>query len=257
MDSKLQERLREFIVYKGMPVSAFERRINASNGFVKNIKNGIGPVKQAVIFREFPELNRVWLLTGEGEMLNQPERAAVNNTVTVGRDNNGSIANGTSHCGSVLYSNGAEMFDEEANALARRSNITRLYRPIVPEQLLHQPSVDIFEFILANKERIPYEPNVAQFCEYTFLSPAPNDCMRPEISRGDIMAVKKMPTKKIINGERYMLDTKSRGAIIGFMTDLGTSFLCRALDPNEFADMRIAKAEVSAVYQIVGSIKKF
>lgn len=236
-----------------MPVSAFERRINASNGFVKNIKNSIGPVKQAVIFQEFPELNRVWLLTGEGEMLNRKPEGTTINTVTVGRDNNGSIANG----GSILYESGPTQFDKDSAALARQSNVRRILRPVVPEQILHEPLQDIYEFIVENRDRVLYEPNIPQLCEYTCTSPVTVETMSPEISRGDIIAIKKMPTKKINNGFRYLLDTKYLGAVMGFVTDCGNHYLCRSLNPDRFADMKIPKSEVYRVWAIVGALKKF
>ena len=40
-----------------------------SNGYVRNIKSQIGDEKLSNILSVFPELSKVWLLTGEGEML--------------------------------------------------------------------------------------------------------------------------------------------------------------------------------------------
>lgn len=68
MDFK--SRLLEFIRTKGLSVAEFERRAHLSNGYVKNFKSTMRPAKMASLFEAFPDLNNVWLMTGEGEMLN-------------------------------------------------------------------------------------------------------------------------------------------------------------------------------------------
>lgn len=48
-----------------------------SNGYVRNIKSQIGDEKLSNILNTFPELSKVWLLTGEGEMLRTDTPAGV------------------------------------------------------------------------------------------------------------------------------------------------------------------------------------
>lgn len=65
----VKERLKQFIEYKGISQRQFERSIGASNAYVKNIRSSIAPEKLTIITSVYPELNTVWLLTGNGEML--------------------------------------------------------------------------------------------------------------------------------------------------------------------------------------------
>ena len=65
----ISERIRHFIDYRGITVKSFESAAGLSNGYVNGIRKGIGSEKLADILRAFPELNRNWLLFGEGEML--------------------------------------------------------------------------------------------------------------------------------------------------------------------------------------------
>lgn len=67
----LKERITKFIEYKGIPRSTFEQMSGLSNAYTRNIKDNVGATKLEGILKAFPELNRVWLLTGEGEMLRQ------------------------------------------------------------------------------------------------------------------------------------------------------------------------------------------
>lgn len=65
----VKERLIEFIKYKGLSLSKFEKYVGLSNGYVYNISKGIGSDKLQRILTKFPELNQDWLINGEGEML--------------------------------------------------------------------------------------------------------------------------------------------------------------------------------------------
>lgn len=67
----MKERLIEFIGTLKIPVSQFEKKCGLSNGYVKNLRSTLGAKKLNDILKQYPQLNKVWLLTGEGEMLNQ------------------------------------------------------------------------------------------------------------------------------------------------------------------------------------------
>lgn len=66
------ERIKEYIDFKKLAVSAFERSIGMSNAsFGKSLKNGgaIGTDKLENILNIYTDINPVWLLTGKGDML--------------------------------------------------------------------------------------------------------------------------------------------------------------------------------------------
>ncbi len=65
-------RIKQYIDFKGVKVSAFEKEIGMSNGsFASQLRNNktIGVDKLENILRKYPDLNPQWLLTGKGEML--------------------------------------------------------------------------------------------------------------------------------------------------------------------------------------------
>lgn len=73
----IKERMNTFIRYAGISVTKFERICGLSNGYVNNIRKSISPEKLEQIAKNFPELNKGWLMTGEGEMLKSaPEIAS-------------------------------------------------------------------------------------------------------------------------------------------------------------------------------------
>lgn len=66
----IKERIYSFIEYKGITVKKFEKLCGLSNGYISSMRKGFGSDKLNNVLTMFPELNREWLLYGEGEMLN-------------------------------------------------------------------------------------------------------------------------------------------------------------------------------------------
>lgn len=69
MESSVKQRLIDFINLKKISIREFERLCNLSNGYVKGVKHSILPEKMRGISLQYPDLNPIWLLMGEGEML--------------------------------------------------------------------------------------------------------------------------------------------------------------------------------------------
>ncbi len=67
----MKERILLLIRELGTTVRGFEQECGMSNGYINNIKGNIGAKKLEDILKAFPQLNRAWLLTGEGTMLKE------------------------------------------------------------------------------------------------------------------------------------------------------------------------------------------
>lgn len=65
----IKERTITFIKHKGISVKRFEEICNLSNGYISSMRKGFGEDKLNNVLKSFPELNRDWLIYGEGEML--------------------------------------------------------------------------------------------------------------------------------------------------------------------------------------------
>ncbi len=73
------DRIKQFIDYKGIAVSAFEKSIGMSNAsFGKSLRSGgaIGTDKLENILNVYPELSPSWLVSGEGPMLRDDDQPA-------------------------------------------------------------------------------------------------------------------------------------------------------------------------------------
>lgn len=89
-NQSVKDRLKIYIKYLGIGQSKFEKQCNLSNGYINNSKGNFGASKLEYILKLHPELNREWLLTGEGEMLKSSvqEARGDNNTQIAGNSNN-------------------------------------------------------------------------------------------------------------------------------------------------------------------------
>lgn len=75
---KTIDRLMQFIEHAGLSARQFDLSIGASNGYTLRMKKNSASVGSDVIeniIRTYPQLNPIWLITGEGEMLNPDKEA--------------------------------------------------------------------------------------------------------------------------------------------------------------------------------------
>lgn len=83
-EKSIKERLIQYLNYKGISPQQLEASLGYPEGFVNGITEKIHPYKIDKILYHYPDLNREWLLTGEGEMLNKeqsPSLSPINDMV--------------------------------------------------------------------------------------------------------------------------------------------------------------------------------
>ena len=69
MEETVKDRLTRFRQYKKLGQGKFEKLSGLSNGYLTQLRKAPGSEKLQRILCAFPDLNRTWLLTGEGDML--------------------------------------------------------------------------------------------------------------------------------------------------------------------------------------------
>lgn len=88
-----RERLRIYIDYKGISKYRFYKEAGLSNGFLDKEGN-IGSDKCEKIYYLYPDLNLIWLITGEGDMILSSQNVTSisqsingNNNIATGKGN--------------------------------------------------------------------------------------------------------------------------------------------------------------------------
>lgn len=71
----VKTRILEFIKYLNISIRQFESDCDMCNGYIQHMRKGIGKSKLENILNKYPQLNRDWLVYGEGEMLKSDTHA--------------------------------------------------------------------------------------------------------------------------------------------------------------------------------------
>lgn len=65
----IKDRLKQFINHLEIEVRTFEIKAGLSNGFVNNVGSSLREGSLEKLLSTYPELNKIWLLTGDGSMI--------------------------------------------------------------------------------------------------------------------------------------------------------------------------------------------
>lgn len=112
------ERILQLIEYKGISKRKFYVKTGLSNGFLDKQKD-LGVNKVVNILHSYPEINPVWLLTGDGEMLKKNQG---NSTQTI-KNRNGIISQVTNNSRdtSVERSDSLELLQNKVEHLTKEN----------------------------------------------------------------------------------------------------------------------------------------
>lgn len=212
------ERLIEFIENINISRAEFERRSGLANGYVKKLKGNLGENKLNDILRAFPNLNRVWLLTGEGEMLN---------------------------------SNKQDFTRQNATNEAGKNDFSDYETWLLP-QTAHGGSltnIPADATLLQNCEKI-----ISPIKGVDFAISVYGDSMAPEYPSGSRVLIKKINPEVFIDwGRVYVLDT-SNGVIIKKVIKSNTEgyVTCRSVNPDPiYSDFDVPLKEIYGMYRVL------
>lgn len=218
METSVKQRLIQFIKYKGIGQGKFEKAVGLSNGFVNNIRVSITPEKLQKISLCYPELNKSWLLTGEGSMLND-NKQEVNMQKRV--DESG------------IY----DLSDYETWLLPQTAH---------GGSLNSIPSDGIF---LQNCEKM-----ISPIKGVDFAITVYGDSMAPEYPSGSRILIKKINPDIFIDwGKVYVLDTSNGVIVKEVHTCVKEGYItCHSINPDpKYADFVVPLSEVYGMYRVL------
>lgn len=221
-----KDRLLKYIAHTGLATSRFESLCGLSNGYVRNLKSQIGEDKLSNILNAFPELSKIWLLTGEGSML-------VNNSAN-------NLVNTSNPSAPAVSSSSIE---EETKRV-----------PLIPFEA-QGGQLDGFArngVTLAQCETVPTPFKGAQFA----IS-VRGQSMSPAYPSGCVLFISKNIADWVEWGKVYVLDTEN-GVIVKQLapSSLGNDFVCCKSfnDAPEFAPFDVPKSTIFGIYRVVGAL---
>lgn len=238
----MKQRIKEYLKYKGVKIIDFSATIGVSNAYISSIKRSIQPDKLVRIQQAYPDLNIEWLVTGRGNMLNEPQQAM---SVTNYGTNSGTIGNNVSvHTGSPCTSaeDAEEMSVEEL--------------PIIPSNIVNEPKIDVLKYITTNDTDTA--PVVHQFPEALAYYKIKSKAMEDKICAGDTLAIIPYPKGEefIIPGDPYVVDTNTNGLITRRLFMHPDGYRAVSNNPDEYPEFIIPFKHVIRVYRIVGLLRQ-
>lgn len=210
----VKDRTLEFIKFKGLTMKAFEQRCDLSTGYVTSMRKGYGSEKLNNVLTAFPELNREWLLYGEGDMLSstssaQPQPSVKNERVA----------------------------DNEAYKV-----------PLVPISAL---AGSLNDFSLSVK-RDDCETVISPIKDIDMAIKISGDSMEPEYPSDSQVFVKKINERAFLEwGRVYVLNTCNGIVIKRLMpTNDPNTVLCESINPK-YPPFEVNLENVNGVYRVI------
>lgn len=210
----VKDRTLEFIKFKGLTMKAFEQRCDLSTGYVTSMRKGYGSEKLNNVLTAFPELNREWLLYGEGDMLSSTSSAQPQPSVKNER-----------------------VVDDEAYKV-----------PLVPISAL---GGSLNDFNLAVK-RDDCETVISPIKDIDMAIKISGDSMEPEYPSGSTVLIKKINEHAFLEwGKVYVLSTCNGTVIKRLMpTDDPNKVLCESINPK-YPPFEVSLEHVYGVYIVM------
>lgn len=210
----VKDRTLEFIKFKGLTMKAFEQRCDLSTGYVTSMRKGYGSEKLNNVLTAFPELNREWLLYGEGDMLSSTSSAQPQPSVKNER-----------------------VVDDEAYKV-----------PLVPISAL---GGSLNDFNLAVK-RDDCETVISPIKDIDMAIKISGDSMEPEYPSDSQVFVKKVNERAFLEwGRVYVLNTCNGIVIKRLMpTNDPNTVLCESINPK-YPPFEVNLENVNGVYRVI------
>lgn len=258
MESAVKQRLVQFIKSMHMTQRAFEIRCGMSNGYVANIRKGIGEDYLLNIAQQFPQLNRAWLLFGEGEML-KSTTPSISQT-NINGDNNYVIGNNTTRptLPAAREIEEAEYIEVECPSCGTVVEVpSTAILPLVPVEVARQPDTNL-EFWRENHPQEMQEVDLRKIWGGgVFLMRVDTRAMEPEYREGTFLVLRRLkdPTYARADGSAYVIDTLKPHTLFRYLSKERDGSYILSAENDKRGPIYLAAADILNIYDIVGSFR--
>lgn len=239
----IKDRTKKFIEYKGLSVSGFEELCDLSNGYISSMRKGYGREKLNNVLNTFPDLNRDWLLYGEGDMIKVPATMTVFNATPEERQD--------AKSGVDLSVVPAEIVEEIEEKVKEEMAV-----PIITPEIASAPNTNIKKYIRDKGDELKriYINDLTQGAKVAEC--VESTSMWPTFQPGDWVFVKFIDKDSIIDGKTYYFDLNTLPTMIRKVKIENDKLRLIAKNPN-YGDIIIGHNEVNNIAKIVGMWRSY
>ena len=215
------DRIYKIIDFKGVSVNEFSKKIDVSNGYLakqRTAKANVGSHIIEKIVRCNPDINLIWLITGEGSMLKNDTLYNIPNKVIAHRADKGIPLVEARTIGDF----GKEQFSIKAS--------------------------DVKEYYVIPKFKD---------CKIDFMIEIAGDSMYPKYASGDVVACTIIKENSFVQwGKVYVIGTQGQGILIKrvYQSAANDSVECRS-DNEIYPPFEVQRKEMTGLALIVGAIR--
>lgn len=234
----IKDRIYLFVEAKGISIKRFEELCSLSNGYVSSMRKGFGAEKLNNVLTSFPDLNREWLLYGEGEMLKHSSPSA-----TINAPNHGLIAVGNHTTNTYNTTTPA----------TENEGIPEAEVAVIPTELYKDPNTNLYQYTEVND--VETQPIVHQFSPHDRFYRVINSSMSPKLLASDVVALQRVDINDSIPGCVYMIDHRTKGSFLRKVADQGDTLLLSSYNKEDYPDFTVYKRDVLNLARVVGLIR--
>lgn len=255
MESTVKQRLVQFIKMMHLTQKAFEERCGMGNGYVNSIRKGIGPEKMQDIIRAFPELNREWLLFGEGNPLKTT--STISGDITVNGNGNSHIGYGHKNVPAVIEvkENGVEVECPKCGEVIEVPGSTVL--AMVPKEITKKPDIDLEKWRRKHPQQMKKIDFSQIWGEEPFVVQVDTRAMEPDYREGTFLVLQPLPdiSYATADGIAYVIDTMKPHTLFRNLTDKYDGTYLLTSNSDKRSSIRLKAEDIITVYDIVGSFR--
>lgn len=259
MEQTVKHRLITFIKFKRITQRAFEDSCGMSHGYVANIRKSIGTEYLTSIAQQYPELNRDWLLYGEGTML-KPTNSG---DITITGNNNSNIGHGNNYSGTAstpaiisnTISNCVEVECPSCGTVIEVPDTAIL--PLVPPEIAKKPDLNLENF----RNNCPQEMEEVDLRQVwgkgVFLMRVDTRAMEPEYREGTFLVLRRLRDLSYArpDGSAYVIDTMRPHTLFRYLSKERDGTYVLNADNDKRGPMYLAAEDIINIYDIVGSFR--
>ena len=235
-------RFDKFMKVKGLNDNQVTVQCGLSQGLLSQARKGksdLGNGSIEKILSVYQDLSKVWLLTGEGEML---KSSIVNHNVVQGNATNSIVGD----------NNNVSML--RPNKYGDSPNEERKWAPVIPQSYAHMPDFDIMGHITKQMMGGDVEKLYSGTANVDVWHYITDDALEPYYRRGDCLGLKayEKDDLRIIPGELYAVDTRRDGLIVRILynTESG-DLLAKCTNKPAYDDFIIPRSDVIRIFKKV------
>ena len=255
MESAVKQRLVQFIKSMHMTQRAFEIRCGMSNGYVANIRKGIGEDYLLNIAQQFPELNRAWLLFGEGEMLKTTP--TISGDITVNGNHNSHIGHGQRNMPAIIEvkESGVEVECPNCGEVIEVANTAVI--PLVPPEVAKRPDVNLENF----RHNCPQQMEEVDLRQVwgkgVFLMKVDTRAMEPEYREGTFLVLRRLKDLSYArpDGSAYVIDTMRPHTLFRYLSKERDGTYVLSAESDKRGPIYLNAEDIINIYDVVGSFR--